>query len=666
MIGVQHVLQVRRYFYRKSKLGEAVKNKMNGVNGTKKLPPTELQAVKSTLLQQKPTKSTEPKAPELVLPASTHDTQIESTHETQLSSLDTNEPIEPVKQNGRTDKSIIGAMPSPESLALGMRRIEWFSDSHLLSKRIEKLLRPGIGHLDYVRNLVARHTGSANAVVFGTVVAGLAKKGRVEALEFVDEMKRRNLSPTPQTYTALFGLYAVLIQEARNDFLVKKHLKSCLALWNELLASGEASEYHLNSILSICSATRNLTGFQTACNIFSEVMETAKPYMFEMKMGPTNQQTLEKPPLLPTVATFTIMMRLHSQHGSKSIMSLEKSFVDFDLEADNQLINAILSHLLKNADSAKGKSIFRAYASAALDLPMLDPGSSKRATKATEKSQDFLGKLHQFSEHADVSGQNLDIIIRFLLKSRQPEIAIAVVEELTRRPTWSDHIAMETGSVRSIVKAACAAEKLEDAYSFVLSLPILEVDEDVSGGFTLNQELLTTVAAKGADSLHTKDRSAATARVLRLLEEANLSDSKRKTFPSNLESTFRAASNISYVLSRENQSISNKLAGAKATAYWVPLFTKTFEKMSESRKKNRLSLRVFDQVATSFSKSLESGLAVGRNNSENSAGNKLGQVHAEEVAEWNRHLKSCQKVSDVLKKKAQEKPNINDFVKEVQ
>ncbi|KAJ3238077.1 hypothetical protein HDU78_003685 [Chytriomyces hyalinus] len=651
MIGVQHVLQVRRYFYRKSKLGEALKNKINGVSGAKKLPPAELQAVKST--------SIKPKAPELVLPASTHDTQPESTHEPQLSPLESNEPI---KQNERTDKSIIATMPSPESLALGMRRIEWFSDSHLLSKRIEKLLRPGIGHLDYVRNLVARHTGSANAVVFGTVVAGLAKKGRVEALEFVDEMKRRKLSPTPQTYTALFGLYAVLIQEARNDFLVKKHLKSCLALWDELLASGEASEYHLNSILSICSATRNLAGFQTACNIFSEVMETAKP--FEMRHP--KQQTLEKPPLIPTVATFTIMMRLHSQHGSKSIMSLEKSFVDFDLEPDNQLINAILSHLLKNADSAKGKSIFRAYAAAALDLPMLDPGSSKRATKATEKSQDFLGKLRQFSEHADVSGQNLDIIIRFLLKSRQPEIAIAVVEELRSRPMWSDYIAMETGSVRSIVKAACAAEKLEDAYSFVLSLPILEVDEDVSGGFTLNQELLTTVAAKGADSLHTKDRSAATGRVLRLLEEANLSDSKRKTFPSNLESTFRTASNISYVLSRENQSIPNKLAGARATAYWVPLFTKTFEKMSDSRKKNRLSLRVFDQVATSFSKSLESGLAVGRNNSETTVGNKLSQVHTEEMAEWNRHLKSCQKVSDVLKKKAQEKPNINDFVKEVQ
>ncbi|KAJ3233302.1 hypothetical protein HDU81_002343 [Chytriomyces hyalinus] len=660
MIGVQ-LLQARRYFFRKSKLGEVVKNKMSGIKGTKKLPPAELQTVKSTALQQQPNpKSAKPKAPELVLPASTHDTQLESTHETELPSQESDEPVEPIKLNERTDKNVISLIPSPESVALGMRRIEWFSDSHLLSKRIEKLLRPGVGHLDYVRNLVARHTGSANAVVYGTVVAGLAKKGRIEALEFVDEMKRRKLSPTPQTYTALFGLYAILIQEARNDFLVKKHLKSCLALWNELVASGEASEYHLNSILSICSATRNLAGFQTACNIFSEVMDTAKPYMLEVKVRPTKQTLEKKPPLLPNVATFTIMMRLHSQHGSKSIMSLEKSLVDFDLEPDNQLINAILSHLLKNSDSAKGKSIFRAYAAAALDLPMLDPGSSKRAAKATGKSQDFLEKLHQFSEHADVSGQNLDIIIRFLLKSRQPEVAIAVVEELRNRLTWSDHIAMETGSVRSIVKAACAAEKFEDAYSFVQSLPVLEVDEDVSGGFTLNQELLTTVAAKAADSLHTKDRSAATSRVLRLLKEANLGDAKRKTFPSNLESTFRTASNISYVLSRESQSIPNKLAGANATAYWIPLFTKTFEKQSESRKKNRLSLRLFDQVATSFSKSLEAGLAVGRNNSESKT---LGQVYAEE---WNRQLKSCQKVSEVLKKKAQEKPNINDFVKEVQ
>ncbi|TPX64127.1 hypothetical protein SpCBS45565_g06117 [Spizellomyces sp. 'palustris'] len=176
-------------------------------------------------------------------------------------------------------------------------KLDWYNDPFYLRIRVEKLLKNG--DEDTAVDLVDRHRGAANAEVFGTLIAGLGRRGNYKkAVKAFREMRRRRIKPTPHAYTALLNAYA---QSAYGPLDVTAR-SNCLRDARELWESMEdRTAVHVNAMLNVCTACSSEGGWDLGWDIYRKLVP---------EKGQRDAQT---PP--PDVITFTIMLRMCAKLG---------------------------------------------------------------------------------------------------------------------------------------------------------------------------------------------------------------------------------------------------------------------------------------------------------------------------------------------------------------
>ncbi|KAI8614978.1 hypothetical protein BC830DRAFT_339534 [Chytriomyces sp. MP71] len=446
-------------------------------------------------------------------------------------------------------------MPAPESVASGGHRIEWFSDPFLLSDRIHTLLQHGGGHRLYIENLVMRHKGAANTQVFGTLIAGMAKVDSVLALKFFREMKARGLTPTPQTYTVVLMMYSKQVNAAlTSSDLVKAHLADALNVWDEVKQSGLASTIHLNSILTVCSTASKFGGLQRAMEIYKEAIDNSA----------------ESKPFDVDIVTFTIMIRLLSSSRKDPTTILETDFVNSGLRPDEALVNAVLIYL-NSTRITNDRRRLRAYAAAAFNLPLAP------TTKATYISTPILDLLEANRDHMELSSQTLDVILRSVLKSRQPLTVLAVSDHLLAHKRAN---LVDEGVARTIVQAYVESGRLEDGAAFLHAIahPLTRFTHARGRtGFTVADELWTTLAAAAVPLISPFDSKAWTKRTLDLVASSSAHPDAQPASSGPLDRVvMRTAANVALVLGHAGQLPEVKIAGARFAALWAPYLVQCF------------------------------------------------------------------------------------------
>ncbi|KAJ3196436.1 hypothetical protein HK101_008943 [Irineochytrium annulatum] len=253
-------------------------------------------------------------------------------------------------------------MPAPESIQRGRPRVEWFNDPVLLGQRIKELVSRGPEHDDYVFNLIARHRGSSDSVVYSELVAALNERGDQESLRmairyfkavsaflFVTnrsetgkliagaaQMRKRMLTPTPQAFTSVLNSYAILARLVnRSDATaLTEILQGSSEVW-AAIEENKRNLYHVNTALSICLAAHEYGGWEAGIALLKEIITPrnqrgalkedailvdSSPHMREVDEASFGDGTLlyslpTDHRIRPDVWTFTVALRLCATPG---------------------------------------------------------------------------------------------------------------------------------------------------------------------------------------------------------------------------------------------------------------------------------------------------------------------------------------------------------------
>ncbi|KAI8587610.1 hypothetical protein BDZ88DRAFT_232916 [Geranomyces variabilis] len=147
-------------------------------------------------------------------------------------------------------------------------KLEWYNDSHLLSARIKKLLdRPG-GEQE-AKDLVERHTGASNAVVYGTLMTGLGRRGLYkDVLAYNRKMQKKGLRPTPHAQTAILNSLAQAALAPGSDAIARTNrLAEAREAWESI---ERPSTIHLNTALKACLPCVSEGGWDFAWELYRE------------------------------------------------------------------------------------------------------------------------------------------------------------------------------------------------------------------------------------------------------------------------------------------------------------------------------------------------------------------------------------------------------------
>ncbi|KND04139.1 pentatricopeptide repeat domain-containing protein [Spizellomyces punctatus DAOM BR117] len=201
----------------------------------------------------------------------------------------------------RISKSDLPPLDTPSEVEADVptkgEKLEWYNDPFYLRVRVEKLLKNG--DEDTAVDLVDRHRGAANAEVFGTLIAGLGRRGNYKkAVKAFREMRRRRIKPTPHSYTALLNAYAQAAYGPLDATARSNCLRDARELWESM---EDRTAVHLNAMLNVCTACSSEGGWDLGWNIYRE------------SVPEKGQRDAQAPP--PDVITFTIMLRMCAKLG---------------------------------------------------------------------------------------------------------------------------------------------------------------------------------------------------------------------------------------------------------------------------------------------------------------------------------------------------------------
>ncbi|KAI9203758.1 uncharacterized protein BJ171DRAFT_582525 [Polychytrium aggregatum] len=186
-------------------------------------------------------------------------------------------------------------------------RLEWHSDPKNLGTRLKALIRSG--QIDEAWDLIDRHTGATNDVVFAEAIQAFKDHGHYgDAIEAFKLMKRRKIVPTPSAYTGLInGAFKAV---TRPDVLPSDRsriLQQINAVWEDL---PNPSTIHANAMLKLCVPCAYEGGWKVAIDIFDGMMLWTRDELQDIDSGAYNSQepTFSYPP--PDSISFSTMLQL--------------------------------------------------------------------------------------------------------------------------------------------------------------------------------------------------------------------------------------------------------------------------------------------------------------------------------------------------------------------
>ncbi|KAJ3414985.1 hypothetical protein HDV05_005816 [Chytridiales sp. JEL 0842] len=379
--------------------------------------------------------------------------------------------------------------PPPPTLATGRPRVEWFSDSHLLSKRIHEVMQKEEG-ITYAEQLVSRHPGSTNEGVYGALIGGYVRNKMYEkAMETYNVMKKRKMNPTPATITSLINLYTELSYKIpkSDKSALKSRLLDVLKLW-EKLDTKTRTVVHCNAVLSACVPAAHCGGFEVAKSIYETLLEDSQQEVKQKKYGNDGKgkkSTKEKAvkaeesdlenehvePLKPDIQTFTSMIRVcaNSMEGNEAYhyaMKIWDSDVpSLKITPDEHLVDATLFACL----SAKSSPLTARAISIARSAYSLPTPNTERGFLYTDEPGKALSKLakpfNSTSSKLKLSPRTLDVLLRLAAKLRQRPLGIQYMDVALERGVKLD-LGLLDGCLYSLIPAG----QHEKAWEIVESL----------------------------------------------------------------------------------------------------------------------------------------------------------------------------------------------------
>ncbi|KAJ3159630.1 hypothetical protein HDU86_001639 [Geranomyces michiganensis] len=177
-------------------------------------------------------------------------------------------PAQDEVDDAGTEESVAESSPLSESDATSEEsdKLQWYNDSHLLSARIKKLLdRPG-GEQE-AKDLVERHTGASNAVVYGALMTGLGRRGLYkDVLAYSRKMQKKGLRPTPHAQTAILNSLAQAALAPGSDSTARTNrLAEAREAWENIESP---STIHLNTTLKACLPCVSEGGWDFAWELY--------------------------------------------------------------------------------------------------------------------------------------------------------------------------------------------------------------------------------------------------------------------------------------------------------------------------------------------------------------------------------------------------------------
>ncbi|KAJ3187092.1 hypothetical protein HDU85_007130 [Gaertneriomyces sp. JEL0708] len=249
---------------------------------------------------------------------------------------------EPTAEQGdRLNEPLIATAPQD---VLSEETMHWYNDPYKLGEYVRKQMQKSDTDDMRMYELVKRHKGAGNDVVWSTLIKALGKRGNLRlALHCFRTMKNRHMIPTPQCYTSVLHSIAVAMGKPSTDTQKKVELlNNASGIWREIKVP---NIIHVNTMLRICRAACNSGGWEVASALVQQLIpkdlpiKTLKPEL--------------RGKLVPDATTFTILLGLCAARGG-----LESGTTAIQIW---EQIKEILEH------SQKGG----VYASFAVDSPLL-------------------------------------------------------------------------------------------------------------------------------------------------------------------------------------------------------------------------------------------------------------------------------------------------------
>ncbi|KAJ3282149.1 hypothetical protein HDU79_010151 [Rhizoclosmatium sp. JEL0117] len=402
-------------------------------------------------------------------------------------------PVQDPKPERPTSEPKAPILVAPESAALGQNRIEWFSDPHLLAKRVSSLVESK--QLWYATDLIRRHKGAANSVVYGQWVNSLAKTNQKEAaLKAFEEMKENGKIPTPQTYTIIFGILMKDVAKASDKEQIRETFEKVLDLWRELQESGSATIVHANAVLMACVSAASSGGAEVGMLLYKNLLANRDAVE---KAGKKSNNLL-----IPDVVTYTTAFRLAAASNNNPMDVLEKDFISSKLAPDSPMVTSLLTYFFNSRDKLDAHN-FRVFAAAAFNLPQLVLQTKNARKQISRISVPISELLTKHQKSLQLETRTLDLIFRFLVRTRGYTIGVDILDQLEKSGQLKSLI--DTGLARTSVKLFCGAREYSKAVHFVEHrIPKLFLDNEAP--IKLKQELVSSIAVK-ALSTKTQDQT---------------------------------------------------------------------------------------------------------------------------------------------------------------
>ncbi|KAJ3214693.1 hypothetical protein HDU67_001341 [Dinochytrium kinnereticum] len=321
-------------------------------------------------------------------------------------------------------------LPSPESLRIQKPRIEWYNDPHLLARRVTTLLENDEDQ-EYILNLVERHTGSSNEVVYGALIGGLVKKKLYSlALDAFKDMKRKKLTLTHRTFTALFKANAMMAAMSPRDVdQIRSRFVDLLSLWRKIDPESR-NIYHVNAVLAACSDMVSAGGVEAGLGLFSVISSSCR------KKG-----GLELPPLLeandaslisfelpedhaikPDIVTFTSVLRLCAKHGGQDGFSTAKFLWEKEIPASRVKVDGpLVTSMILCCEKSSADEGLQYGAKLAVDFFSLAPAPEKELPTKRRPQKSRL----------ELREASFDVIIRLACKLKDWDLGYACILRAT-------------------------------------------------------------------------------------------------------------------------------------------------------------------------------------------------------------------------------------------
>ncbi|KAJ3302714.1 hypothetical protein HDU76_005479, partial [Blyttiomyces sp. JEL0837] len=402
-------------------------------------------------------------------------------------------------------------MVMPELARRGKPKVEWFSDSHLLSRRVHALMEKGKDDpefIEYAVDLVQRHKAVSNEGVYGALIGGFARLGdHARALEFYKEMRQKKLNPSPQTYTSIMhALSTAASQKSQDPRALNARLRHAMLTWESIDPSIRTTA-HANAVLKTCVITARVGGYQAGMEVYEYMLSRVREAEAECekkkakgKRSATTMSRGKKPNsdsdiydddedgiyLRPDIVTYTNLLRLCAECGTEESFKTGLRIWERELAnasgkrlfADEKVVYAALTLFVSAArlgmmnEAVKGCFI----ASKAFGLPAPVPrspvssssshGKETVPTNASFDSYVVPVKFHDADDGTSyplqLSVVHLDVLLKLAVEMKNRDIGLVYLKAAEERGVQIDE-GVAAGAVHLLI----SGRKYEEAWQII-------------------------------------------------------------------------------------------------------------------------------------------------------------------------------------------------------